>query len=149
MQSGYHNLPTIEGLDQHDGPDYRARAVETSFGEAKSHISMELSGAYPLKDFKTDYTREIFFDKLDNRILLKDTTNAENVVLNFITYEKPEAEGNRIRIGALAKAAFEGAEVIKIETLPITDARLRTAWDHDLYRIRLQMTAREFLLEIL
>lgn len=148
MQSCYHNLPTIEGIDQHDGADYCAREVETLFGETTSSISMELSGAYPLVSGKKRYTRKILFDKLNNLVLLTDTTDAENVILNFITYEKPEITENRIMVGDLAEAAFTGAELLSVEVLPVTDARLQTAWDHELYRIRLSMTAAEFQLKI-
>lgn len=148
MQSCYHNLPTIEGLDQQDGAEYRARDIKTVFHEAESSISMELSGAYPMKTCKKHYTRQVFFDKLGDRILLTDTTNAENIVLNFITYEKPDVTKDSIQLGNLAQASFSGAALLSVEVLPITDARLRTAWDHDLYRIRLAMTATEFKLEI-
>lgn len=149
MQSCYHNLPTIEGLDQQDGAEYSARDIKTAFRETESSISMELSGAYPLKTCKKHYTRRVFFDKLKNRILLTDITDSENVILNFITYEKPEVTEDSIRIGALARASFSGAKFLSVETLPITDARLQTAWDHELYRLRLVMTAAEFELDIL
>lgn len=148
MQSCYHNLPTIEGLDQHDGADYRAEKVETAFCDTESRISMELSGAYPFKTCKKHYTREVFFDKLNSKILLTDTTDAENVILNFITYEKPEVTEDSILIGTLAQASYSGAKPVSVEVLPITDARLQTAWDHELYRIRLAMTAAEFQLNI-
>lgn len=148
MQSCYHNLPTIEGLGQHDGAEYCARDVKTLFTETESSISMELSGAYPFETFKKHYTRKVFFDKLRDRIILTDSTDAENVILNFITYEKPEVTDGRLIIGALAQAAFSGAAPMSVEVLPITDARLQTAWDHDLYRIRLTLTAPEFQLDI-
>ena len=79
---------------------------------------------------------------------MTDTTNAENVILNFITYEKPEVAEGCIQLGALAQAAFSGAKLMSVEVLPITDARLQTAWDHDLYRIRLVMADEKFELEI-
>lgn len=161
MQSCYHNLPTIEGLDQQNGAEYCASDVKTAFHETESSISMELSGAYPMRDSlgsgmegnpgktcKKHYTRRVFFDKLKNRILLADATDAENVILNFITYEKPEVTDGCIQLGALAQASFSGAKLSSVEVLPITDARLQTAWDHDLYRIRLAMTDRKFELEI-
>lgn len=47
-----------------------------------------------------------------------------------------------------ASASFEGADLLAIETLPITDARLKTAWDHDLYRIRLKMSGTDFQLTV-
>lgn len=148
MQSCYHNLPTIEGLDQLDGPDYFAGNVKTFFEETRSRISMELSSAYSFKTCKKHYTREVFFDKLSNRVLLTDTTDAKDVVLNFITYEKPEVTENVILIGSLAQASYSGAKPLTVEVLPVTDARLRTAWDHELYRIRLTLTASEFQLEV-
>lgn len=67
---------------------------------------------------------------------------------NFITYEKPVVlSAGEISIGE-AVASFEGASLLTIETLPITDARLKTAWDHDLYRIRLKGSDASFRLTI-
>ena len=63
MQSGYHNLPTIEGLDQHEGAAFCADKVETSMDTALSSISMELSGAYPFSAAKPSYRRQVAFDK--------------------------------------------------------------------------------------
>lgn len=47
-----------------------------------------------------------------------------------------------------ATLLWAGAELLAIETLPITDARLKTAWDHDLYRIRLRKRGGVFRLTI-
>ena len=81
-------------------------------------------------------TLDIEPKKSSNTIVLEDHTNAQDVILNFITYEKPVIlSDGKLSIGE-ASASFEGADLLAIETLPITDARLRTAWDHDLYRIR-------------
>ncbi len=180
MQSGYHNLPVIEGLEQHEGEAYCARDVEVH--PASSTISMELAGAYPLAEAghpDISYVRKVAFDKEHSRILLTDTTNSQNVVLNFITYDRPKitepdsdpesaassrqssgfpaplsqpagfGPGRRhaLEIGD-ARMDYQGAELMEIETLPITDKRLQTAWDHDLYRIRLRMTDRVFRLKI-
>lgn len=148
MQSGYHNLPTIDGLDQHDGPDYRAMDVDTSLTDEQASISMELAKAYPLEDKTRSYRRSVVFDKKNNLITLTDHTDSQEVILNFITYEKPEiTAASRLQVGS-ARLAFQGASLLKIETLPVTDKRLQTAWDHDLYRIRLTMTAAEFTMEI-
>lgn len=86
--------------------------------------------------------------KSSNTIVLEDHTNAQDVILNFITYEKPVIlSDGKLSIGE-ASASFEGADLLAIETLPITDARLRTAWDHDLYRIRLKGNDAGFRLTI-
>ena len=149
LQSGYHNLPTIEGMDQHAGADYCARQVVTSMNRnGKSSISMELSGAYPLPAPACSYSRSVVLDKNVGCITLTDRTDSRNVILNFITYEKPQATGNTIQVGT-ARLTFSGASLAAIEVLPITDQRLRIAWDHDLYHIRLRLEDAEFQMNIL
>ena len=146
MQSGYHNLPTINGLDEKDGSSYRATNVKAELTGNTPEISMELATAYPLPDIS--YHRSVSLDKQTHMVHVQDNTNAEQVILNFITYEKPQVTENSIQIGSLAEAHISGAQLLAIETLPITDARLQTAWDHDLYRIRLSMTGNEFHMDI-
>lgn len=146
MQSGYHNLPTINGTDEKDGSSYCATNVKVELTGSTPNISMELATAYPLSD--VSYSRSVSLDKQTHTVHVQDNTNAKQVILNFITYEKPQVTENRIRIGSLAEAHISGAELLTVETLPITDARLQTAWDHDLYRIRLTMTGNEFHMDI-
>ena len=147
MQSGYHNLPTICGADQKDGKEYRAENVVTELTGTEPSISMELAAAYPSAQSAVSdltYIRKVTLEKTSDSVVLEDHTNAEDVILNFITYEKPVVlSAGEIAIGD-AVATFEGAVLSVVETLPITDARLKTAWDHDLYRIRLKMSGADF-----
>ena len=46
MQSGYHNLPTIEGTDQHEGASYRAENVVVHMAEPESAASWNPRTAY-------------------------------------------------------------------------------------------------------
>lgn len=181
MQSCYHNLPTLMGMDQKDGEAYCATEVDTCHGDRAS-ISMELLTAYPIpQPANTDtapltYRRCVTLDKKEGKVLVKDTTNLSNVILNFITYEKPVISKGLLQIGGLASAVFTGACPLTcpadypescpgaepgaqagthlsdsspaIEVLPITDQRLKKAWDHDLYRVRLQMTGSVFTMEV-
>ena len=43
MQSGYHNLPQINGIDQKDGKDYAAKVVSHQDGR----LCLDIAGAYP------------------------------------------------------------------------------------------------------
>ena len=160
MQSGYHNLPAIEGLDQCAGAAYCAKDVQVHMASSETDsalISMELAGAYPLSEAghpDISYVRQVAFHKGNSLITLTDTTNSRNVILNFITYDRPEiteAHGNPkrhvMKMGD-AHMDFRGAEPIGTEILPITDRRLRTAWEHDLYRLRLKMTEHTFEMNI-
>ncbi|MDE5745963.1 MAG: heparinase II/III-family protein, partial [Acetatifactor sp.] len=156
MQSGYHNLPTLMGLDQRDGSQYRAMDVSTCCGDDMASISMELLTAYPIPPSpEADvpfYRRSVTLDKKRETVTLKDITSLPDVILNFITYEKPSLDQGHLRIGSLADISFTGAcpltDSSAIEVLPITDERLKKAWNHDLYRVRLRMTGNEFTMEI-
>lgn len=155
MQSGYHNLPTLNGLDQRDGQEYRAVDVEVRCGDESAAISMELLTAYPISrsgERAFSYRRSVTLDKQQEKVTLKDATDLADVILNFITYEKPVLSQGRMQIGSLAEVSFTGAcplaKAPAVEVLPITDERLKKAWDHDLYRVRLQMTEKEFTMEI-
>ena len=141
------------GKDEKDGPEYCARNVAVLQGTDTASISMELAGAYPLSAAKKStvlpsYCRTVTLSKTKNTITINDCTNLSDVILNFITYEKPAVHENILQIGSLAAASLEGAVLYTVEVLPITDARLKTAWDHDLYRVRLKMTGPEFKMEI-
>ena len=165
MQSGYHNLPTICGFDEHDGAKYRAEDVTVDLSGANPSISMELATAYPVGEMQAKgmtYRRTVTLQKPENTIILEDHTNTEDVILNFITYAKPTLQdpamstaddaASTALTGALtvgeATLLWTGAELLATETLPITDARLKTAWDHDLYRIRLRMRGEAFQLAV-
>lgn len=145
MQSGYHNLPAIEGTDQQAGSQYASRNMEVDMdtGGEKSAVSMELAGAYPLTGTERSYVRKIVFDKKENQITLTDHTDSDDVVLNFITYEKPQIKENTMKIGD-GEVVFRGAKEMTVEALPVTDENLRIAWDHELYRIRLRMCGDTF-----
>src|SRR5690606_1132886 len=49
MQSGYHNLPEVNGFSQAAGTRYKAQHVRYRSSDEKAELSQELSGAYPEK----------------------------------------------------------------------------------------------------
>ncbi len=168
MQSGYHNLPTIAGMDQKDGAQYRATSVKCDLGSEIKTISMHLEDAYPLKNahyLKTDhraadktadnstdhitYIRSITLDASAETITLTDSSDCKDVILNFITYEEMKVTDDPdIFILGNAIIRIKGASVISQETLRITDPRLMLSWDHDLNRIRLKKEAAEFTMTV-
>jgi len=151
MQSAYHNLPTIGGLMQKDGREYTSDNVKVSFEKNKSLISMDISKAYDKDTGLKKYFRTATLNK-DEGIVIEDEYDTDKeVILSIMTYEKPEmidsdcleelTEGNSIslKIGNLGKICLVGAEIVNIETIPIKDQRLKTAWDHEVYRVLLRL----------
>ena len=133
---------------------------------------MHLEDAYPLKDahyLKTDhptadktadktsdnstgpitYIRRITLDASAETITLTDSSDCDDVILNFITYEEMiQTDEPDIFLLGNAIIRFNGASIITQESLPITDPRLMLSWDHDLNRIRLRKEAAEFTMTL-
>lgn len=140
MQSDYHNLPTINGYMQMNGRDYRAVNTEYAFTADGGHISMDIAPAYPKEAGIKSYIRNLSLD--GTGLIIKDSCSftegcPHQVILNLITYEKPEVNNNIINIGTLGSISLPDGCRITVETLPVTDPRLMVCWKHDIYRLRL------------
>lgn len=176
MQSAYHNLPTVNGFMQQDGEQYSAKDVIYHIGEEFCEISMNIAAAYPKDAGLRIYKRTASLIK-GKEILIYDcftfdpgNSSAKRkpperncVMLSLMTYEKPmkiktpvndqeniPAKDNvSIKIGDLGTIHAENAKLRQIEEIPITDARLQTAWEHGIYRILLYAAGDHIKLHIL
>lgn len=154
MQSAYHNLPTINGFMQKDGAAYHAKDVCCQFSDTVCEINMDIAQAYPAECGLSCYKRTASLIK-GQEILIKDSyTSGENtVVLSFMTYEKPvcteTSDGFVFSIGTLGTMRLTGGKTPVIEEIPISDARLKTAWEHEIYRILVTASKEEIEIHIL
>lgn len=55
MQSQYHNLPQINGIDQKDGKDYTAKVISHKDGQ----LCLDIAGAYPAEAAVTSWKRTV------------------------------------------------------------------------------------------
>lgn len=137
MQSAWHNLPTFDSAMQHDGAQFCASDVETSLEADKAEIKMQLAGAYGEEAHLTSFIRRaaLTFDGFE----MKDECcgSYKNAVLTLMLREKPQIDGDIIKVGDLGEIKITGASgEITTETVPITDLRLRTAWPDTIYRLQ-------------
>jgi hypothetical protein len=155
MQSSYHNLPEINHTMQKDGRAYAARDVQVTLTPDAPTISLDIASAYPKEAAIGSYRRTVTLRK-NSHIEITDCFDVapESIVLFFLTYEIPEIlqgtqndAGNiaapsgtfpTVAIGSLAKLHFLTAVSLSVEEIPITDARLATAWKHSIYRLRIR-----------
>lgn len=143
MQSQWHNLPTFGGVQQQAGAAFRAQDVRTAFSGNDAEISMELSAAWPAEARLERFTRTVRLEKASFTLYDVCSGEYETAFLSLMLCEAPQADGCRIRVGALGTLFFEGAcGPIETDTLPITDARLRIAWPAVLYRLRIPFTSK-------
>lgn len=167
MQSAYHNLPTINGHMQKDGETYGSRDVRYQLSDDVCCIEMDIAAAYPKEAGLISYKRKASLIK-GQEIVINDNFafrggDAESVVMSLMTYEKPIITGNTaigadfdesedgpltFQIGDAGTLRLKGGQLARIETIPITDARLQTAWEHEIYRILINVIGSELEMQI-
>lgn len=144
MQSGYHNLPTINGFDEHEGKEYKARDVKFNDTRNRTDFTLDIAGAYPKEaNIQTWYRK--YQLKRNREFSITDEWVLNEVkgetVFNFMTSCKVEQNGNKLYL-------VNGKDKIvlkydsnnlwcKVEPITITDTNLLKTWKNGLiHRIR-------------
>ena len=136
MQSQYHNLPQINGVDQKDGKQYASRLVSHKDGM----LCLDIAGAYPPEAAVKSWRRTVTVGKSTVRITEDYELSAFKAPsrLMFMTPVKPVVEkgGAIITLGKYRlkyDARALSAEVEDISEL--LDPLLRRVWGDRMYRI--------------
>jgi hypothetical protein len=149
MQSAYHNLPTVGGVMQSAGEQYRAESVRCETGENIAAFTAELRGAYPAEAGISTYVRSVKLDRTADTVTVADTMkldSPETVEYMFLCACRPEISADGIRLFSRSgteiameydRKAFEAAA----ETIEITDGKLRGEWGDRLFRLHLRSRA--------
>jgi hypothetical protein len=147
MQSAFHNLPTIDGIMQQAGREFRARDVRYKADAARAELALDIAAAYPPEAGIASWRRRLVLERSE-RVLLEDAyglDRARPIAWSFMSWRRPKAEGaGRIALvqpdaatGARRLALVYDARALepKIETIEIEDSRLQAAWGGRVYRI--------------
>ena len=138
MQSQYHNLPKINGVDQHEGREFIATNSTFKADAKKAVFSTDIAKAYPeianVKKWIRTYSLERGknFTIQDNWELSK-VINVSSI-LNFVTACKVSEKAFGILIfegeGFTTEMKYNSKSVSpKIEVTQITDSGLKRYWD--------------------
>jgi hypothetical protein len=149
MQSAYHNLPTIDGVMQHDGREFEARDVHYRAGSGTAELSLDIAKAYPPEANLESWRRTLRLDRARNEISIADvcvlTKDAAQITLTLMTPCKVrvaapgelELDGREAGFGH-ARVLFESGKLTpKVEEIAIADAHLRSVWSERVFRILL------------
>lgn len=134
MQSSWHNLPQFVGngcvYDQQYGPACMARDVQL----LQNGLSMDIAPAYGNVPGLGYYRRKVMVS--DSGMILDDKTDYRgDVCMMMISEQKPYVNNSIIQFGGLAEARLDGKICdVKMESVSITDPRLRQSWPDKLYR---------------
>jgi hypothetical protein len=148
MQSAYHNLPTFDGVMQCEGEAFAARIIETTLTGTSALIEMDIAGAYPPEARLRSYRRIVELSKGEGITILDTCDGDRPATLSLMLGAEPAIEVGSIVLPGLARIAVEGAGPIRVETIAISDDRLRQAWPERLYRILVPLAAIELRLTI-
>jgi hypothetical protein len=148
MQSAYHNLPTIGGVMQAAGREYAAREVVYNTNDERAELSLDIAKAYPSSAGVREWRRTLRLVRAVNRIEIVDqwalSRPMEDVTLTLMTpcTVDTSAAGRLVLSspeGPLVAVAYDaGVFQPVVETVEITDSRLKRSWNDRVYRVLLR-----------
>lgn len=142
MQSQYHNLPVINGIQQKFGAEYKASNVKAT--KSKDSFSADISTAYPEEAKVRSWVRSY---KLDNdKLMVSDNFRLTQCKtphrINFLSWGDIDiSHSGEVRInvqGVKSKLKYDSKKfVASIEDINLTDVRLSKVWGPVIRRITL------------
>ena len=139
MQSGFHNLPSINGVVQQAGRAFRARDVAYSADDAEAALTLDIAGAYPPAVNVTRWLRTTRLHRDGTGVeITEDVTLAAPaaVALHLITAAPPQLDApGTARLTPAAVLRYPEELHATVEELLLTDPQLQGVWGEKLYRI--------------
>ncbi|HGJ65577.1 TPA: heparinase [bacterium] len=155
MQSNYHNLPTINGVQQLAGYQYSAKDVKYQSDDKKAELVMDIAKAYPNDANLNSWIKSVILNRGEN-ITINETYDLKeisgDIILNLLTpceivtkdglIELKETRLSSDRMSGSAKISYESDKLsVFIEQVVIEDGRLKNIWGEKLSRIMLKVNA--------
>lgn len=148
MQSAYHNLPTVNGVTQSSGGQFKATDASYRCNDDLAELSLNISGAYPEEAGIQKWQRtcslhrgaEAFIEITDDFSLQEPTAD---VVLSLMAAHEPTIDGDIIKTqdseGVGIRIEYDTVHLIaEVEPIELTDDRLAGVWGKQLYRVLLK-----------
>lgn len=137
MQSAYHNLPQVNGFDQHEGLKYAARDVKYS----KGMLSLDLRDCYPSDAGIKKWDRTVAINKkgvvtlTDDYLLEKVVSPVREMFVSAVCPVLDEQKGV-ISLGSCSLSYPKSKCDVDIQPLSDSlDPMLRSMWPGGLWRI--------------
>jgi hypothetical protein len=144
MQSQFHNLPRINGIDQKEGRTFAASNSSFSAGKSRAVFSTDIASAYPpeakvkswTRTYRLDRGKKFFID--DEYVLDQLTGNA--TTLNFVTACKVSDEkAGALKLegdGFVLEMNYDMKKVrALVEFIEVKDDKLKGYWPKGITRV--------------
>lgn len=148
MQSAYHNLPTVNGVQQHAGEEYTARNIVYNSDDTKAEFSLNLEKAYPEEAGLISWRRRLILHRLPEAYVELEenfslTEYSDNVFLSLMTPARPlQSETGVLQLNLNERCALDliydsEALTASIETITLRSEQLQKVWGDEVFRILL------------
>jgi len=146
MNSDYHNLPSINGVKQKNGRDYKAKDVTYRQGKESIEFSLDIAGAYPEEAAITSWKRTFLFNRAQSVELVDEYclgAYKQPVILHMMSAREPQIEsGGVMHFGpreenSLTLTFPPGKFRCEVDIIDLKDEKLKKVWGDTLYRINL------------
>jgi Heparinase II/III-like protein len=145
IQSAFHNLPTIDGIQQGNGSAYRAMEHKYDRGTV-SALRFQYARAYPEETQLRSLIRLVQLDRTTAQIALEDSfefATPKPIVWSFMTCRPPDVQGAKVVLAPrpqdhsrAATMSFDRNAIrIQVETIQLDDPLQKVAWGDKVYRI--------------
>ena len=151
MQSGYHNLPIIDGSDQQPGRDREPGSVSYDASDETTELRMDIAPAWG-EDCPVERWQRSLRIRRGHEIKVEDrwelTRQPEQLVLALMTPCEVTGAGKTLKLAErqLPNSRSTGRAIIRVEKgelspaveeIPIEDSKLRRVWGDRIFRILL------------
>jgi len=147
MQSGYHNLPVINGVDQKEGANFKADKTTFSANAKSATFSTDIAGSYPkdaaVKSWVRSYTLNrsksfVIEDKYELTTLKPAATSSNLITYCKVSEVKPgllsfQGDGYKLNM-----SYNQNVVSAKIQFIEVTDRSLKKYWPNGVTRVVLE-----------
>ena len=149
MQSGYHNLPVINGTEQKQGEEFKAKNSTFTSSAKTIFFSTDVAGAYPpeaqVKSWVRSYQLNrgksfVITDKFELNDRGESSTTSNLITYCKVSQTKPgelKYEGDGFILNMSYNPKYVTPEIEKIE---VTDRSLRRYWPNGVTRVKLKFS---------
>ena len=142
MQSGYHNLPTVNGIDQKDGWKFRA----DSFSAEESMATISFKSAYPEESDLRNLTRTLLLT--DEGFTMTDkfsfASGSGTIVEHMLTPYCPQVTDSSVLLDGKYEIICDGGTISVDEIHFAGNHKLESSWKNAvLYRINVDYGSQE------
>ena len=149
-RSAYHNVPLINGTEQHEGSEYRAKKVKHKTTSDGEQLTLDIASAYPSEAAVKKWKRTIRFQRgshlqVTEEYRLRQYRQPSEIILICAGKPQQQTEGTILlnsgkEQGLLRYNAHQLTPTI--EKITHDDPAIDNAWQHrSLYRIRLAINS--------